>query len=174
MTRTPGTFVISLDFELMWGVHDSRTQAEYGDAILGARAAIPQMLSRFAQHGIRATWATVGLRRSPYPLLPQIGLNEREDPLHFGGELIARIADTPGQEIATHTFSHYYTLEPGPSLAAFEADIAVAKEVASRDGHQIRSIVFPRNQMTPAHIAACLRHGLGASSNISLRRIAAR
>ena len=56
-----GTFVISLDFELMWGVRDHRTVAEYGDAVLGGREAIPLMLSRFTEAGIRATWATVGL-----------------------------------------------------------------------------------------------------------------
>ena len=42
-----GTFVISLDLELMWGVRDHSTVAEYGDAVLGGRAAIPKMLDRF-------------------------------------------------------------------------------------------------------------------------------
>lgn len=38
-TDTPGggAFVISLDFELMWGVRDKRTIADYGRNILGVR-----------------------------------------------------------------------------------------------------------------------------------------
>lgn len=39
----PGTFVISLDFELMWGVRDVQTKAGYGPNILGVRQAIPAM-----------------------------------------------------------------------------------------------------------------------------------
>src|SRR5450631_2733915 len=40
-TDTPGggAFVISLDFELMWGVRDKRTIADYGRNILGVRRA---------------------------------------------------------------------------------------------------------------------------------------
>jgi hypothetical protein len=55
-----GELVISLDFELLWGVRDHATRDGYGPNILGARAAIPHMLERFARHGIRVTWATVG------------------------------------------------------------------------------------------------------------------
>jgi hypothetical protein len=32
-----GKFVISLDFELMWGVRDTQTIEKYGDAIIGTR-----------------------------------------------------------------------------------------------------------------------------------------
>lgn len=182
-----GTFVISLDFELMWGVRDHRTVAEYGDAVLGGREAIPQMLSRFHKAGIRATWATVGLlfaknrtemldfapaRRpayrdaalSPYPVLEagQIGADERTDPLHFGAPLIDRIADTEGQEIATHTYSHYYCLEPGADVASFEADLASAAAIAREAGYNLQSIVFPRNQTAAAFIAAGA--GLGVTA----------
>ena len=55
------SFIISLDFELMWGVRDHRGLADYGDAVLGVRRAIPEILARFEAAGIRATWATVGL-----------------------------------------------------------------------------------------------------------------
>ena len=56
-----GGFVVSLDFELMWGVRDKRTIADYGPNILGGRAAVPRLLDLFARHGIGCTWATVGL-----------------------------------------------------------------------------------------------------------------
>ncbi|WP_420569042.1 polysaccharide deacetylase family protein [Thalassovita sp.] len=178
-----GRLVISLDFELMWGVRDHRSVAGYGDAVLGARKAIPQILSLFSQHGINATWATVGLlfartrdemhafapsirpsydnaTLSPYPALDQIGATEAADPLHFGRSLLDQIAATPGQEIATHTFGHVYALEPGMTPDAWRADLQAAIAIARQAGHQMRSIVFPRNQMGAQHVSICQELGL--------------
>jgi len=180
-----GTFVISLDFELMWGVRDHRSVANYGDAVIGAREAIPQLLELFKEAEIPATWATVGLLfartrdemldfapslrpaydnrlLSPYSAIEasEIGRNEREDPLHFGRDLIERIVDTPGQEIATHTYSHFYCLEEGATVEAFCADLEAAKVIAAEAGHPTRSIVFPRNQMADIHLQACRQAGL--------------
>jgi len=56
-----GQFVISLDFELLWGVRDHADKQAYGQNVLGAREAVPRMLELFEESGIRATWATVGL-----------------------------------------------------------------------------------------------------------------
>src|SRR5436190_6223431 len=56
-----GTFVISLDFELLWGVRDQRTIADYGANILGVRQVVPALLDLFAERNIACTWATVGL-----------------------------------------------------------------------------------------------------------------
>jgi hypothetical protein len=38
-----GEFVISLDFELMWGVRDHATRDTYGANVLGGREAIPRI-----------------------------------------------------------------------------------------------------------------------------------
>ena len=46
-----GAFVISLDFELFWGVRDSKSLADYGANILGVRQAIPAMLELFCEVG---------------------------------------------------------------------------------------------------------------------------
>ncbi len=179
-----GALVISLDFELMWGVRDHTSRDAYGDAVLGGRKAIPEVLSRFERAGVRATWATVGLlfartrdemiayapeRRpsyldaalSPYfDIANLIGRNEAEDPLHFGRSLLDLVRNTDGQEIATHTFSHYYCLEPGPVIQDFEADLAAALRIAGEAGVAIRSIVFPRDQMSDAHISSCRAQGI--------------
>lgn len=179
-----GKLVISLDLELMWGVRDHRSIQNYGDAVLGGRQAISDLLRRFSANNIRATWAAVGLlfarnrdemmdfspdqkptyhdkRLSPYDFIRSgVGLNEKEDPLHFGRSLIDQIAGTPGQELATHSYSHYYCLEPGQTVDQFSADIASALNIAKESGHNIRSIVFPRNQMGPKHIKCCKNHGI--------------
>ena len=58
--RRLGNFVISLDFELMWGVRDHATRESYGRNVLGGRQAVAAMLDLFHKRGISATWATVG------------------------------------------------------------------------------------------------------------------
>lgn len=168
-----GSLIISLDFELMWGVRDRRSVKNYGDAVLGGRASIPNMLSRFQEAGVKATWATVGLlfaksrsemlefapncrpayentNLSPYADIENglIGENEGTDPFHYGASLIEQIANTPGQEIATHTYSHYYCMEPGATINSFEADLTSARAIAEKSGHNLQSIIFPRNQTT--------------------------
>ena len=56
-----GALVISLDFELHWGVRDKRpVDGPYRENLLGAREAIPRMLDLFEEFGVAATWATVG------------------------------------------------------------------------------------------------------------------
>ncbi len=183
MSFVPGQFVLSLDFELLWGVRDHADRQSYGPNVLGARAAVPRMLELFERHGLRATWATVGFlfcaskdellsvlpderpayanpRLSSYAYLDEVGRDEAADPYVFGASLIDRIRTTPGQEIGTHTLSHFYCLEDGATLIAFEADIVAAISLASSRGITMRSIVFPRNQLSPAHLALCRRHGL--------------
>jgi len=178
-----GGFVLSLDFELMWGVRDLLTIADYGANILGVREVVPRLLELFAQHGICCTWATVGFlffeersalmaalpellpsyaepHLSPYVDLDRIGENERDDPYHYGLSLIHSIAAAPGQEIGTHTFSHFYCLERGQTLDQFRADLAACRRAAGAIGIILESIVFPRNQFNPAYLAACCEAGL--------------
>lgn len=190
-----GRFIISLDFELMWGVCDHRSVGDYGDAILGGRRAIPLMLDLFRKHQVRATWATVGLlfarnrdemrsfaptvqpnygaaNLSPYPdLTDVVGKDEQDDPYHFGRSLLDQIAQAEGQEIASHTYGHVYALEPGMSAAAWSADIQAACAIADHAGHTLRSIVFPRNQMGPEQIRICQDQGMTAWRGVPKGRI---
>src|SRR5882762_487190 len=181
-----GALVISLDFELHWGVRDKLSVADYRQNLVGARRAVPAMLELFTEFGVHATWATVGFlffeskrelvealpaRRpayvhhelSPYEALDGVGENERDDPFHFAPSLIRRIADTPHQEVGTHTFSHYYCLEAGQVDADFRADLEAAVAVArAKLGRRPESIVFPRNQVAPPYLGVCREVGLVA------------
>jgi peptidoglycan/xylan/chitin deacetylase (PgdA/CDA1 family) len=172
-----GSFVISLDFELMWGVRDHATRESYGGNVLGGREAIPAMLDLFQRRGIRATWATVGalLCESKDELLARakqaeashiadledVGSDERRDPYHFGASLARLIASCEGQEIGTHTYSHRCALEQDETVETFAADVAAALAQLEEWKIRCRSIVFPRNQYGPAHLEAC--HALGLS-----------
>lgn len=167
VTSMHSSFVVSLDFELFWGVSNSRTVASYRKNVEGVWHAVPRMLALFRQHGVRATWAAVGMlmcrdhaqwkdirpavlpgyvrqRCSTYSLGPIA----REYPkLFFARALVEQILATPGQELATHTYSHFYCGEDGATPEQFTADLACAREIASLIGVRCSSLVFPRNQI---------------------------
>ena len=180
---THGIFVISLDFELNWGVHDVFTLEQYEENLSGTPEAIDKMLELFNNLGIRATWATVGMlffknkkelldnipsllptytnsSFSPYEKLATIGENEEQDPFHFGQSLLKKIAEYAGQEISTHTFSHYYCLEEGQTAEQFEADLKASIKVNKEFGYPVKSIVFPRNQLNKTYLPICKKYGI--------------
>jgi len=166
-------FVISLDFELHWGVFDAYGD-KYNDNILGARQAIPKILELFKKYEIEATWATVGklfneniddyIKYQP-SLKPsyknknlnsydcKIGEDEISDPLHYAPTLIRLIKKYPGQEIACHTYSHYYCKAEGQSAEEFDQDIKSAIRVAKEKFNlNLKSFVFPKNEVTDEYI----------------------
>jgi peptidoglycan/xylan/chitin deacetylase (PgdA/CDA1 family) len=168
-----GALVISLDFELHWGVRDhKRVDGPYRANLDGVWEAVPRMLEIFQEFEVAATWATVGLlfadsqeqaqAHSPplkpdyregrlYPYREDVGLSEDDDPFHYAPSLIERISRYPRQEIGTHTFSHYYCCEPGQDGSAFEQDLSSAISIARAKGIEPKSIVFPRNQHNPRY-----------------------
>ena len=175
-----GIFTISLDFELFWGVRDHRTLENYGSNIRNVHNAVPRLLQLFEKYGMHCTWATVGFlfmkdkeelvahlppefpgylkkEYDPYSYIQQDHL----DPVyHFAPALIDMIRKTPGQEIGTHTFSHFYTLERNTTLAQFREDLKTALQTAERSNIKITSIVFPRNQYSDEHINICKELGI--------------
>jgi peptidoglycan/xylan/chitin deacetylase (PgdA/CDA1 family) len=179
-----GIFTISLDLEIHWGVSDHHTVESYNENLKKVPFIVQKLLKLFEEKGINATWATVGMlfcrnkeellsfvkpehrpqyvdkKFSNYIVAEQAGQNEEEDPYHYAGSLIRKIINTPGQEIGTHTFSHYYCLEPGQTTEQFSYDVAAAKEVAKREQVDIQSIVFPANQFHPDYLQICREKGI--------------
>jgi peptidoglycan/xylan/chitin deacetylase (PgdA/CDA1 family) len=182
-----GKFIISLDFELFWGIFDKYEIEDKVAYFENTLLAIPQMLKLFEQNEIHVTWATVGalmandlaeLRRFYPTALPNfenkkfsadefIKTNEKKINSHayqrffFAPHLVELIKNTRYQEIGTHTFLHNYSLEKGQTINSFEADIKAAKKIAKEKFNiDIRSIVFPRNQYNTDYIQSCLDNGL--------------
>lgn len=178
-----GNFIISLDFEIYWGVHDAVPLENYSDNLLGVRKAIPALLQLFNKYDINATFATVGLlffkskeellqnlpsKKPQYkqsilsPYFSQVALtgkDEENDPFHFGISLINEI-QAAGQEIGCHTFSHYYCLEEGQTEEDFIADLVSAKKIAHKRGIELKSFVFPRNQCNETYLHICKQEGI--------------
>lgn len=179
-----GKFVVSLDFELMWGVRDKRTKETYGDNILNVQKVIPRLLQVFQKHGIKATFSTVGFlffetkkellqnvplvqpaytdaNLSPYNgYFESLGEDFRNDKYNFAPDLIQEILKYPEQEIGTHTFSHYYCLEPGQTVEAFKEDLIAAIKIAKKQNITLTSLVFPRNQFNEKYLQVCKELGI--------------
>jgi hypothetical protein len=185
MSKHKGALVISLDFELYWGMHDVRRIENYRKTILGERLVVPALLKLFHEYQVHATWAIVGFMfcetredliresptkkprytnhmLSPYPHLNHIGWDEQEDPLHYAPSLIKLIASAAHQEVASHTFSHYYCLEKGQDIETFRDDLEAAKKVASKYQLNMESLVFPRNQFNGEYVSVCKELGFKA------------
>ena len=170
----PGTLIVSLDFELFWGMLDCCALEDYQDNVLGGRKAIPLLLDLFRKYGIHATWAAVGFlfaesfaelsqyfpeekpgywneKLNPYRAFSQIGENEQDAPCFYAPSLLKQIAAAPGQEIGSHTFCHYYCREKGQTVSEFAADMAAAKAIAADHGYDLTSVILPRNQCEPEY-----------------------
>ena len=173
--------VISLDFELRWGLHDrlGTVMEAYRENLEGVQEVVPALLRLFSDRKLHATWASVGalacanwddyFSRAPaQPRYhsPHLALNPRYadlDPdgrLHFAPDLLQLVQNTPGQELGTHTFSHIYMQEPGITSEDVATDLrAVSLLWTERFGSPPRSLVFPRNQYAflPVIAASCSR-----------------
>jgi hypothetical protein len=177
---THAKFVISLDFEMFWGVEDTQSVAGYGRNVLGEWQAIPQMLARFHAHRVNVTWATVGAimcrdyrewrarRRTATPAASgpaahadvEDALVRQHPKLFFARPLVERILETDGQELATHTYSHFYCKDADATPEGFLDDLARASSLAAEMGAGFRTIVFPRNQISQEFLAVLPAAGI--------------
>lgn len=167
--------IVSLDFELFWGMQDSTKLEDYSDNVLGGRKSVEKLLKLFEKYGIHATWATVGFMfadtkeevtkyfpailptycnsaLSSYRCFEKIGDSEKDAPCFFAPSLIKKISEFPNQEIASHTFSHYYCREKGQTTEQFRADMQSAKAIALDKGYDLKSVVLPRNQCESEYV----------------------
>lgn len=160
--------VISLDFEMRWGVHDiyGCNFNTYRQEVMNLRAVIPQTLDFLAERNLRATWATVGAiglegwdeyfnfapappayRNKNLAIDPRYADLDPRGELHFAPDLIGKIIERPGQELGSHSFSHVYFREPGVTENDFILEMLAVKKIFN-DRFNIApvSFVFPRNQ----------------------------
>ncbi len=159
--------VISLDFELRWGVLDKLQDdfRAYRANLEGVHDVVPMTLDVFDQHGATVTWAVVGSmlcdgwdewtdRCPPWPRYERRSLCWRDElkgstqdrALYFAPELVDQVR-ARGHEIASHSFTHLYMNEPGvtPEDVTQDAE-AMNRLFADRWAARPSSFVFPRNQ----------------------------
>ena len=183
MNSLNGYLLISLDFELFWGVRDVKTKSSYKENLINVHEVIPRLLDLADQYGIKFTFATVGFlfAKNKEELLhfapkvkptynnsifnPYYYIENTEDldnygSFHFAYNLIDLIKSNKNHELATHTFSHFYVNEEGQNVDQFEADLLAAINIAKRRNISFNSIVFPRNQINKNYLKICKKHGI--------------
>jgi hypothetical protein len=178
-----GKFVISLDFELMWGVFDKHTLNTYGENVLGVHEVLPKLLDIFNEYKINATIALVGFlfyedkkqlladqpfilptyinsNLNPYRYMINEDLDFNSGKYFFAPHLIDLIKKYPNIEIGSHTYSHYLCLENGLNINQFEWDLKKFVSISAKNNISVSSIVFPRNQYSEDHLKVCYRNGI--------------
>ncbi len=176
-----GQLVISLDFEKFWGIHDHSNIEDYRLNLERVDTICLEMLKLFSEFEIHATWATVGLLAfdnkdellkilpKQKPLYSDINLspydyileNELEYKFHFSPKIINKIRCEKNQELATHTFSHYYCLEPGQTESSFDSDLKLnIKVIKNKFGVEMTSLVFPRNQVKKEYLKILTKNNI--------------
>lgn len=175
-----GTFVVSLDMELMWGVIDVFDLTEYGNNVAGVKDVIPRLLDIADDYGVHLTFGVVGMcyansyddlkeyiphKKPSYknpaysPYVSYINEKVKDKPdnkiYHFAPDLIEMIKRHHLHEIGSHTFCHYYCLADGQNCDEFKADLMSAKEIAKTQNINPQSIIFPRNQCNEEYLKIC-------------------
>jgi len=173
--KSNGYFIISLDFELQWGRFDKVFLDDARKKELeNTLELVPQMLKLFEENDIAVTWAVVGMmfnksreewinniprsipeytnqKLSPYQYFNSLKTDENLNKYFFALELIKSIRDTKNQELASHTYSHYYCLEDGQYTEHFKADLETIKSISN----EMKSLVLPRNQFNINYHSVC-------------------
>lgn len=179
-----GSLVISLDFEMMWGIIDVFSKEGYGQTnVRQVPEVINRMIALFEKYGVHATFATVGMimypnrkelekdlpdvhpsyadtKMSPYEndYISQIKLEEEN--LFFCPDIVKEICSRKGFELGSHTYCHYYCWAPGQTAEQFDVDVQKSVEVSKGYVSEIKTIIFPRNQVSDEHLKICGRRGL--------------
>lgn len=176
-----GQFLISLDFEKYWGIRDHRSIEDYKLNLERVDSICLEILKLFSEFDIHATWATVGLlafdnkeelidmtphvkpiysniNLSPYPYISESKLEYK---FHFSPDIIKKIGYSKNQELATHTFSHYYCLEAGQTESSFDADLKLNIDVIkNKFGIEMSSLIFPRNQVKKEYLKILTKNNI--------------
>ncbi len=176
-----GIFTLSLDFELVWGSRDLYADPAplIAQAQLTRERVFERLLSLLTTNGITATWATVGhlfldsasrqdgllhptltppqhsWRSTPWFEGVPAG-SEAEHPTWYGRSLLLRLKDAE-QDIGSHSFSHAIFGDPGCSRECAESELARCVSAAADLGIELRSFVFPRNEI--GHVELLGKYG---------------
>lgn len=175
-----GKFLISLDFELFWGLSGwSKEQiAKYAPNVENSIFALMKILDLLRKYNVKSTIGYVGAMRfsskedflqfvsfekpvydyEPYSsynsIVPLIGSVYNKE-LFFCPNVISSLEKNELVELASHTYSHFYCLEDGATIENFKVDLASMKKLDPK----LKTIIFPRNQVNNEMLSLCKEYG---------------
>jgi peptidoglycan/xylan/chitin deacetylase (PgdA/CDA1 family) len=175
-------FVISLDFELIWGTLDVAGPDGFRQRCeIERREVVDRLLALFVEFEMPATWLIVGHLfldrcdgraggKHPDIVRPSHAWSpgdwfaydpdgtEADAPIFLGRSLVEKIRRCPvPQEIGSHSFSHVIFGDAGCSKATARSDVAASVAAAREIGLRLRSFAFPRNEV--GHLDVLAEHG---------------
>lgn len=166
-----GIFVLSLDFELIWGTADLGLDHFKKACLIERQVVIDRLLQLFEKYEISATWAILGHlfldkceltngEKHPEIARPDFDWTnedwfahdpcgvENDDSIHLGKSLVDKIRNCRvHQEIGSHSFSHIVFGDKGCSRETAENEINECVKLAAAQGIELKSFVFPRNEI---------------------------
>jgi len=165
-----GTFVLSLDTELIWGSFDHLADHRFERLYPDVRGTIQRILDILDRYEVPATWAIVGhlLLEScsrgpdgrPHSNMPRPSFEwyphdwyDRDPckdrftaPLWYGRDIVeAILARGIRHELGSHGFTHAPFLEPGMPVQMARAELDACIDASAELGFRPTSLVFPRN-----------------------------
>jgi peptidoglycan/xylan/chitin deacetylase (PgdA/CDA1 family) len=188
LSRPPlGRFVLTLDFELIWGTLDLFGPERFRRACEVERAeAFGRLLDLLDEFQIPATWCVLGhlfldrCREEGGVVHPEIvrprhawakgdwfAADPRSDeahaPLFYGRSLVRQLLERKvAHEVGSHSFSHVIFGDPGCSEATAASELLASRKCAAELGVSPTSFVFPRDsvghlRLLPEHGFTCYR-----------------
>jgi peptidoglycan/xylan/chitin deacetylase (PgdA/CDA1 family) len=154
-----GTVVLSVDAELGWGFHDKSNPPTA--RLDNARDGWTTLLDLCDEYDVPATWAIVGHlfladcsgRHVDHPRGGDWFAHEHPPDrmardLRYGNGLVEAVQSAQvAHEIATHTFSHVEFGDSRTTRQEARAEVRESLALAHERGIDIRSLVFPRNNI---------------------------
>jgi peptidoglycan/xylan/chitin deacetylase (PgdA/CDA1 family) len=167
-----GVFVISLDFELIWGTVDLFGPEGFRRACeIERERVIDELLNLFVEFEFPATWCILGHlfldkceatngQKHPEIVRPQHAWHsadwfqhdpcesEHERSVFVGRSLVEKIKNCPvSQEIGSHSFSHVVFADEGCSCETAETEMKECVRLANEMNVKLESFAFPRNEV---------------------------
>ena len=179
-----GRFIISLDYELLWGLSgwNNNQITEYLSHIQQANFALREILNLLEKYDVKVTIAFVGCmnfqteeellttmnswepqyKRQLFSAFSSVVPYARQKNAMnylFATKYIEELSHKSLVELGSHTFSHYYCLEEGSNPMDFRQDIKHVVQNARKSRIHLSTIIFPRNQVSDDYLLICAKEG---------------
>jgi peptidoglycan/xylan/chitin deacetylase (PgdA/CDA1 family) len=164
---SPPMFIMSLDCEGKWGMADA-LEPYHHQLLTSERlvSAYRQLLDLLARHDIAATFAFVMAfvlnekERRRFAVLDEAGnvgdmwlrhywqsLRAGQDDGWHLPEALEMVREAGGHEVASHSFCHRPLGDSSLTEGGANAELGAAAEAAQLKGVELKTLVFPRNEV---------------------------
>ena len=163
----PGTFIVSLDCEGMWGMADQPREERSHATREGLRTIYAELLDLFKEFEVPTTFAFVGMfvltpeeREHFEPMLGSLHyrgsdwltkFKEERDCSQLDGwfcpESLDMVKEHPMHEVGSHGFTHIPFDGPDTPDEVYSQEFRFIEELGKMKDVNFRTLIFPRNRL---------------------------